>query len=276
MAESGSVGLLHRLLAHPATRGLDLDSPETTAIRREIVRSKPFLRAIYNEWYDLIVERLPPVDGVVLELGAGGGFMDDRIPGLVTSDVFDVPGVQAVVDARELPYEAGELRAVVMTNVFHHIPNVGLFLSEAERCLVPGGRIIMIEPWNTGWSRFVHRWFHHEAMDPGATDWDFPATGPLSDANAALPWIVVERDRGVLEKQWPLLSVDEVIPFMPIRYLLSGGVSLRALQPGWSFSFWKSLENTGMWHQKSAVFALVAIDRRDRWSEQKGQDGGMW
>ena len=42
------MSLAARLLALPATRGLDLDAPETTALRREIVRGKPFLRAVYE------------------------------------------------------------------------------------------------------------------------------------------------------------------------------------------------------------------------------------
>ncbi len=30
---------------------------------------------------------------------------------------------------------------------------------------------------------------------------------------------------------------------MPFRYLVSGGVSMRSLMPGWSFSWWHGLEN---------------------------------
>jgi len=254
---------LKRLLAHPSTRGLDLDAPETTAIRREIVRSKPFLRALYLEWYAEIIMWIPKGPGDVVELGAGGGFMKDELPELITSDLLPVPGVDDVVDAQSMPFEDGSLRAITMTNVFHHIPNVGLFLTEATRTLRPGGRVIMIEPWNTAWSRFVHKRFHHEPMVPDAETWQFPGSGPLSGANAALPWIVVERDRRKLEAEWPQLAVKEVRPFMPFRYLASGGVSMRALQPLWTFRLWKGLERGTGAEEKMAVFALIVLERSD-------------
>jgi SAM-dependent methyltransferase len=254
------VSVLHRLLAHPATRGRDLDSPETTAIRRQIVRSKPFLRAIYEEWYRMLMDRVPDKPGQVLELGSGGGFFGEAMPDLITSELFPVPGVDQVIDAQAMPFEDASLTAIVMTNVFHHIPRVELFLSEAARTLVPGGRVAMVEPWNTPWSRVVHRTLHHEPMVPDAEEWTFPSSGPLSSANAALPWIVCERDRDRLESQWPL-EVVEISRFMPLRYLLSGGVSMRSLQPGWTYGFWRSFERITGYERRMAMFALIVIER---------------
>jgi SAM-dependent methyltransferase len=253
------MSLVERLLGHPSTRGLDLDDPATTAIRRAVVRSKPFLTAVYREWYSLMIARLPGVSGSLLELGSGGGFLKERLPDVITSDVFPVPGLDRVVDAQEMPFDDASLRAILMTNVFHHIPNTPGFLTEAERTLVPGGRIIMVEPWNTGWSRFVHRHLHVEPMLPEASGWEFPSSGPLSSANAALPWIVASRDRKRLESEWRL-RVVEVTPFMPFRYMASGGVSLRTLQPMWTFNLWKAAER-GTLGRRMAVFALVVVGR---------------
>jgi SAM-dependent methyltransferase len=253
--------VLTRLLSHPATRGLDLDAPETTELRRQIIRGKPFLEAVYQEWYDLITDRLPDIQGSVLELGSGAGFLNEQIPDLITSDVFPVSGVDRVIDARTLPFEDASLRAIVMTNVFHHIPEVELFVSEAQRALKPGGRIVMIEPWNTKWSRLVHQKWHNEPMLPDAVTWRFPETGPLSGANAALAWIVVERDRSRLEKDWPQLHVVEATPLMALRYLASGGVSLRSLQPRWAYGAWKAMEKALRIEKPMAVFAVVVIER---------------
>jgi SAM-dependent methyltransferase len=253
--------VLTRLLAHPATRGLDLDAPETTALRRELVLAKPFLKAVYEEWYGLIVERLPDVGGDILELGSGGGFMEGHVPDLLTSDVFPVPGIDRIIDARAIPFGDGTLRAIVMTNVFHHIPDVEKFLTEAERVLRRGGRIVMVEPWNTAWSKYVHEKWHNEPFEPDSADWSFTQSGPLSGANAALPWIVFERDRERLEREWPGLGVREVTRFMALRYLASGGVSLRSLQPGWSYRAWRRLEQVLGVEQRMAVFALVVVER---------------
>ena len=39
------------------------------------------------------------------------------------------------------------------------------FLVELERCLKPGGKIVMIEPANTRFSRLIFRRFHHEMFE---------------------------------------------------------------------------------------------------------------
>ncbi len=253
--------MLTRLLAHPATRGLDLDDPATTSLRRDIVCGKAFLRRVYEEWYDLILDRLPLGQGDVLELGSGGGFLDTRYPGLLASDVFPVPGIDRIIDARSIPFPEAALRAIVMINVFHHIPDVAAFLDEAQRTLRPGGRIVMVEPWNTAWSRYVHRRWHNEPFSPDSETWSFPASGPLSAANAALPWIVFERDRARFESGWPSLQIIEVTRFMALRYLASGGVSLRSLQPGWAYPAWKRFETVTGIERSMAVFALIVVER---------------
>jgi SAM-dependent methyltransferase len=253
--------VLTRILAHPATRGLDLDDPKTTALRRQIVCSKPFLKRVYEEWYDLIVDRLPTGDDEILELGSGGGFLDSRLPDLLTSDVFPVPGVERVIDARDLPFSDSTLRGIVMVNVLHHIPDVESFFSEAQRTIRPGGRIVMVEPWNTRWSRFVHEKWHNEPYRPESETWSFPESGPLSGANAALPWIVFERDRDRFASEWPSLRVAEVHRLMALRYIASGGVSLRSLQPGWAYPVWKRFEMMTGIDRAMSVFALIVIDR---------------
>jgi len=49
---------------------------------------------------------------------------------------------------------------------------------------------------------------------------------------------------------------------MPFRYLLSGGVSLRSLAPGWSFELCRGLENAlGLWNDHLAMFAQIVVRR---------------
>lgn len=76
-----------RLLAEPATAGLDLDAVETTSRRRALIESKRFLRQVYVEWYAMIGDALPPVGGPLLEIGSGGGFLASTIRGVITSDL---------------------------------------------------------------------------------------------------------------------------------------------------------------------------------------------
>ncbi|HEY0514880.1 MAG TPA: class I SAM-dependent methyltransferase, partial [Thermoanaerobaculia bacterium] len=194
---------MKRWLEHPLTRGLDLDDPRTTHLRRRILAGKPFLRRIYEEWYAALAASLPPGDGPVLELGAGAGFLADFVPRLVRSEIFYVPGIDAVLDGLDLPFAAGSLRGIAMTNVLHHLPEPLRFFREAARCVRPGGVVTMVEPWVTPWSTLVYTRLHHEPFDPAATEWELAGGGPLSAANGALPWILFQRDRERFEREAP-------------------------------------------------------------------------
>jgi SAM-dependent methyltransferase len=254
---------LRRLLAHPLTASLDLDDPTTTALRRQIIASKPFLQAVYDEWYDMLAREIPAGPGEVLELGSGAGSCARFIDGLITSDVIPCPAARMVVDARELPFGNGSLRAIVMTNVLHHIPTVERFFAEASRCLRRDGKIVMVEPWVTQWSQFVYMHLHHEPFHPEAPDWSFPQEGPLSGANGALPWIILERDRRKFETSFPELQIERIQPMMPFRYLVSGGVGYRSLMPWFTYPLWAGLERRFESRMgRLGMFAFISIRRR--------------
>jgi SAM-dependent methyltransferase len=241
---------------------MDIDDPRTTEIRRDIIKSKPFVHRIYNEWYRKIQAHLPKKIGCTLELGSGGGFLRDYIPGVVTSEIFICKDISVVLDGCALPFRDNSLRAIVLVDVLHHIPNVRRFLAEANRCLVPNGRILMIEPWVSRWSRLIYSHLHHEPFLPGAATWDFTTEGPLSGANGALPWIVFERDREQFEAEFPALRIVCVEPWMPFRYLVSGGISMRTLMPAFTHSLWRMAESClGRWSRTWPMFAFIVVER---------------
>jgi SAM-dependent methyltransferase len=253
------MGLLTRLLAHPLTAGLSVDDPHTTRLRRTIIREKGLLRAIYTEWYQRIVAALPE-GTAVLELGSGAGFLRELLPHVITSDVLKTPGVELVADACALPLPDGSLDAIVMTDVFHHIPDVRRFLQEAERCVRPGGKVVMVEPWRTPWSEWVYTRLHAEPFVPQG-GWDIPRSGPLSGANGALPWIVFERDRAVFMRTYPRWQINAIEPLMPFAYLLSGGVSMRSLAPGILYRWIRALERR-FTPRRWAMFAIIELERK--------------
>jgi SAM-dependent methyltransferase len=252
--------MLKDFLAHPLTRELDIDSPRCTELRWSIIQKKSFLRQIYQEWYITVTSLLPSSKKPVLELGSGGGFLSDYIPELITSEVFYCPHVRVVLDGARLPFANESLGGIVMTDVLHHLPQPRRFFSEASRCVRSGGLVIMIEPWVTPWSRLVYPKLHHEPFSPEALEWSLPRSGPLSGANSALPWIIFARDRSRFENEFPEWQIHLIKPFMPFRYLLSGGVSLRSFMPGWSFALWRKIENLLQpWMKNLAMFALIAL-----------------
>ncbi len=254
--------MLRRWLEHPLTRGLDLDDPRTTKLRRRIIEEKPFLRRVYADWYGQLQKWVDPASGRILEIGSGASLSNHYFPGLISSDVFWLPWISLVLNGLHLPFGDEELDAVIMVNTFHHIPDPALFLREAGRCLRPGGRVCMIEPWVTPWSRFVYTRLHHEPFDPEAEAWVLPESGPLSSANGALPWMVFARDRQAFRREFPEWREPRVQPIMPLVYLLSGGVSMRSLMPGWAYPLWAGVERLlAPWGPRLAMFAAVGIEK---------------
>jgi len=236
------VGLLDFLKLPEAGTIQDLDSPEATLLHRRIIQSKPFLKSLYGDFYQTLICEIP--DGaskLCVELGSGGGFIKEIYPQIVTSDLLPLEGVDRCFSVMEMPFEAGTVDAFLMIDVFHHIPDSELFLKEMNRCLKPGGRIVMIEPANTFWGRFIYQNFHHEPFDPEA-GWKFEPGGPLSSANGALPWIIFSRDRKQFKTKFPSLEIKKFQAHTPLRYLISGGGSMKQLLPSFSYPVIKTLE----------------------------------
>jgi len=251
---------LKAALAHPLTRDLSIDDPETTDLRAEIIREKAFLRRIYQTWYRLLIENIPAGEGQVAEIGSGAGFLKELYSTAITSEVFYSVNVDIVYNAISMPFKAESLRALLLVDVLHHIPDPGAFFSEAMRCVKSGGRCLMVEPWNTGWSRLIYNHLHHESFDVNG-EWIIPITGPLSGANGALPWILFERDQKIFSRRFPEWRISGITPMMPLVYLLSGGVSLRSIFPNWTYPLFRRGETSFGFEKKAAMFALIILDR---------------
>jgi SAM-dependent methyltransferase len=247
----------------PAASPGMIDLPAVTLHRKSLLSRKPFLQAVYREWYRMASDAVPSgLPGKIVELGSGAGFFKEALPDILTSDFLFLPVLDLVAQGEALPFASGALKSLVLIDVFHHIPRPRLFLSEAARCLPKRGTIVMIEPWRTAWSQFIYRRFHHEPFDPDARTWEFSSTGPLSGANGALPWIVFERDRAMFEREFPGLRVASIRLHTPLVYLLSGGFSRPAIVPAYSFRFWRRLEEAiGPRMRSWAMFARIVIVR---------------
>lgn len=242
----------------------DLDSPAGALRARDLIQRKSFLRELYLEFYRVFERAIPPAyDGrMVVELGSGGGFIKEVIPDVLTTDVLDVPGLDMHFSACDMPFPDGSVDAFLMIDVLHHLPDSARFFKEADRCLKSDGRIILVEPANTWWGRFVYTRFHHEAFDPSA-GWGLAPGGPLSSANGALPWIIFCRDREKFEAKFPRLHVSRVEAHTPVRYLLSGGLSYRQLAPSWTFPWVTRIEQwLGTLNQQLGMFYTILVVKR--------------
>lgn len=220
-----------------------LNRPETTIERSEIIKEKKFLKYVYEDFYRIFEassKNLP--EGKRVELGSGGGFLKEIIPKVITSDVIKLPNCDLQFEAEKMPFRNNSVSIFYLLNVFHHLKDLQRALQEMERCLKKRGEIVMVEPYNSLWSRFIYRNFHHENFDSSA-GWKIEEKGPLSGANSALPWIVFHRDRALFEKNFPALKIIKFEPHTPFRYLISGGCSFRQILPGFMYKYIRSAEN---------------------------------
>jgi SAM-dependent methyltransferase len=234
---------LRDMLAHPLARGLDLDSEEATRVHARLIREKPFLRRLYLHYYaqfDAAISRATP-GGLVLEIGAGGGFYREMRPRVRLLDVRPGADVDVVGSALALPFRDGCASAVLMLNVLHHLPDAAAFFRECERVLKPGGRVCLIEPYAGPLSRRIIRPLHHEPWDEHGS-WRLAELGPMTGANMALPSIIFVRDRAKYDAEFPRLPVDTLRLHTIGLYLLSGGVSMRSFVPGAGFAPLLALE----------------------------------
>jgi len=240
----------------------DLDSPNTTLERVQIIQKKKFLKRTYEDFYGIFKtysKNLPL--GKKVEIGSGAGFLKKIMPDVVTSDIMKLPNCDMVVSAEKMPFRNSTLSGIYMLNTFHHIKNPKKALSEFSRCLKKGGRVIMVEPYNSLWGRFIYKNFHHEVFDPKG-NWKIQGKGDLSDANGALPWIVFVRDKKKFEKLYPSLKILETIPHTPTRYILSGGFVYPQLVPLKFYNFSLSLEKwMSKFNKYFAMFVTIVIEK---------------
>jgi SAM-dependent methyltransferase len=219
-------------LKEPSLKGLQPGTVEFFSRQKALILHRPLLKRCYDDWYARLLADARSVShtGALVELGSGGSYLKSLEPAVITSDVG--PNIaEQVIDARQLPFGDESIQALLLTHVFHHIPDVDAFLREAQRALVPGGVISMIEVAHTPFARFFFRNFHHEPYDDKQERWGFKQGDSMMDSNQALSWIVFVRDRALFEQLHPGLQI-EALELMPwFTYFISGGVTMRYLVP---------------------------------------------
>jgi len=222
--------------------GLQGNDVATLQKHRNVILSKPALKGVYSSFYNRFLEVMDEIpEGKVVELGSGSGFLKDVIPSVITSDIVALPHVDKVMSAEKIDFENSSVSAFFLLDVFHHIKNPKEFLTEVDRCLKPNGRLVMVEPAHTLWSRYIRKNFHHEPYEENV-GWEIKGSNPMTDANLALPWIVFVRDRDVFTRKFPSLKILQYNPHTPLGYLLSGGISYKSFIPMRLFSFIKFIE----------------------------------
>ena len=227
--------MLRKLLSDPRVADIDVDSPDRIVRHREILQSKKMIAQVFGEFYKIVLDleaRYLTAKGLRIEIGAGSSLMKTVDPNILITDVVPQTGHDRVVDAQNMPFEDGSVATVFGIHCFHHLPDPYKFLSELVRVTPPGGGAVLIDPYYSPASDVVFkRLFSNERFDkkgPALT----PMSGPMSDANQALSYIVFKREKEKLKRDFPQLEIAYQRPlYNYVRYLASGGINFRQLLP---------------------------------------------
>lgn len=208
---------------------IKIDDPRTLLEHRKLIKNKKILNKIYTNFYTQFKKTTIPA-GLIIEIGSGAGFIKEVLPKVITSDVVKGEGIDKVFYAEKIPFKSKSTAAFLMVDVLHHIKDIEKAFKEMERCLKVGGKIIMIEPYNSLWGRLIYKYFHKEDFDP-YSGWKIAGKGRISHSNTALPWIIFVRDRKKFINKFPGLRILKLTPHTPFSYLFSGGLSYPQLIP---------------------------------------------
>src|SRR5262245_2605198 len=116
---------------------LDKEAQAILADHRSVWQRKPILQRIYKEEFFARLAAACRPNGLSVEVGGGPGFLKERLPGSLSTDVVWCPWLDAVTDAQQLPFKAGRVANIVGLDILHHLVEPMAFLREAERVLAP-------------------------------------------------------------------------------------------------------------------------------------------
>ena len=224
---------LRDVLSDPRVRSVDVDSPELIEVHRQVLATKPMMRSVFQDMYDLCMRldrRYFQGDGLRVEVGAGVSFMRDVYPDVLATDIKASAYAQMVVDALAMPFDDGSVRAIYGMNCFHHFPDPDRFFLELERVLTPGGGCVLVDPYDGLFARLLYpRLFATEGYDLSQDDWVSARddAGVMTGANQALSHVVFRTGRRRFVATHPGLELVGMMPMDSyLRYLLSGGPQL--------------------------------------------------
>ncbi|ARN84555.1 class I SAM-dependent methyltransferase [Candidatus Nucleicultrix amoebiphila] len=214
-------------------------SQEITLSHREIWNNKPVLRAVYHNYYDLILSQTIP--GTLLEVGGGSGNFASYLNKLSSSkhtlystDITKAPDTHVVSDAHFLPFANNSFDNIVMMDTLHHLERPLKFLNESYRVLKNKGRLILLEPGMTPLSILFFKLFHDEPIHMNVNPLE---DGPLSndrkpfDANQAIPDLIFNKFQAQFLSLFPNFVICKIQRKSVFAYPLSGGFKKWSLIP---------------------------------------------
>ena len=248
---------------------IDIQAQKQLLRHRQIWERKPLLRRIYREEFFARMLSYRKKEGLSLEVGGGPGFFKQSFQNLISTDIVWCPWLDVVADAQKLPFQTSSVTNLFGLDVLHHLAAPMKFLEETKRILVPGGRLILIEPWITPFSYLVYRYFHQEDCDLSARPWDLRNAPSRLDkkafeGNQAIPYLLFGRGHlpqtlGFLPGMNPLV----IEAFCLFAYWLSFGFKPMSLLPESLYPAISKFERrtSRFWRRFAALRVLIVIEK---------------
>jgi len=82
-------------------------------------------------------------NGLTLDLGCGNVYYKKYFPNRIGFDIKSGPGIDVVGDAHHLPFENEKFDVILCTEVLEHLHSPEIAISEMERVLKKGGKLIL-------------------------------------------------------------------------------------------------------------------------------------
>jgi SAM-dependent methyltransferase len=224
------------LLRDPTIHDEDINGADRLELHHRMLARKKMLRDVFDDFHLLFNDldrRFLSGEGMRLEIGAGVAPMRDSYPDVLATDIVYSKRLDKVINAEAMDVSDNSVRTIFGQNCFHHFPHPDRFFLEVLRVLVPGGGVILLEPYYGPIASLLYkRLFRTEGFDKNYPTWETPTSGPMNGANQALSYIVFNRDRIIFEKKYPQMEIMYEEPVSNyLRYLLSGGLNFRQLCP---------------------------------------------
>jgi SAM-dependent methyltransferase len=247
---------------------IDAQAQEYFSKHRRVWEQKSVLRRIYDEEFFARLLSFRK-DGVSVEVGAGPGFFKHKLPSVISTDIVWCPWLDAVTDAQKLPFRSSTVTNIFGVDMLHHIASPMTFLLEAQRILVPGGRLILVEPWVTPFSYIIYRYLHQEDCDLSARPWELSDSNATPgkkafDGNQAIPFLLFgPRRRSQTLSALPALTPLVIEPFCLFAYLLSMGFRPMNLLPELLYPAVSKIENLTMplWRRAAALRVFLVLEK---------------
>ncbi len=262
---------LFRTGAFELTVGLvDKEAHEQLVRHRRIWEQKPVLGKIYREeFFSRFVKHYKP-GGISLEVGGGPAYLREMIPDLISTDLVLCPWLDTVADAHHLPFKSNSVTNIMGLDILHHLEAPMTFLKEAQRVLVDGGRLMLVEPWVSPFSYLIYRYMHQEDCDLSAKPFAEKIPGSTQqkkafEGNQAIPYLLF----GPKNLQSTLASVPSLKPalierFCLFAYLLSFGFKPVNLLPESLYPWVSKFEQATLplWRSLAALRVFLVFEKQ--------------